>query len=1112
MASNKFAAALQEDTVAPANKFAAALLEPDVPPTNKFAEALAADASTNKFAEALRSSEDLGLPATTIDTPPGRTMGEGEYAAKRTYGVAESALASTLKTPGVILAYGLGKAGFSKLSAKMRAANDALYLTPVSDEVKKEREARAQQFTQAGYWAGIGNEVLEGATDVGAFLLEFGITGKASPSKTYEIWKIAKNSPSFLKNVIQHAAKTGAITTAVTEGDMEEKAKSAMQNIAFGLTGPIANATGATGLTATGVNAGINVMLNSPTYAKTALHAKSFPEWFAQITPQLVLDIGFAATNRGLPKDRQKLMLMKYHKDRVKDMHPKEFLDYMRKLQDAVENPPEQINDLRNAPIKPEHIEEVLGKGAKPAEEAAKPVPEAPIGPQAEGIARPHEIIGKTAKGEDIVVLRATELPSAAPQAEITPKAEELPAEPLKTPVEGEKPSESRKWHPASVQSPLVPELKPGESITGKAYEIGDSIKGKPEEIQKYKDEYARVQQEMETMPKDTKEEIRAFGDSAFKSQFLREVYEKAENTGSAKDRTVEEVKVSEDIAKAQNVPIKTVEAQKEKEVAFAERVVGNKLAPEELSPPQEQTAVQKVVQALKEVRPARREQETIYHKERGERFAKAKEAGRAVEGQHGFYAEKAQLKGEFTKAEFESLKGKINQEDIDTLFKAVAQHPDLSYGETLSARTGLAKLFGEHGGAVPTKGEIILLNKVFPKEFTDALLDKRDIWLKAKEAGMEIANVPRAIMASFDLSFGLRQGVFVAARHPVIFWEAFGKQFSYFGSEKALNALYANIRKDPNFELMKDSKLAFTSTGKDLSQREEVFMSNLAEKIPLLGNVVKASNRAYTGMANKIRTDMFNLMLKNSEKLGLDMRENKDLALEVADYINNATGRGSKLFGKISIERQAVALNAFFFSPRLMASRTTLLNPAYYISASSFVRKEALESLLAFSGSTAAILGLAALSGAKVGTDLRSSDFGKIIVHNTRFDIMGGFQQYLRMTAQLASGQYVSSTTGKKLTLGEGYKPITRLDILMRQIESKEAPIFSFATALLKGQDFAGKPISVPKEVANRFIPMVIADTYQIAKDDPGLLPLSIPALFGVGVQTYDKPKSLFK
>jgi hypothetical protein len=337
---------------------------------------------------------------------------------------------------------------------------------------------------------------------------------------------------------------------------------------------------------------------------------------------------------------------------------------------------------------------------------------------------------------------------------------------------------------------------------------------------------------------------------------------------------------------------------------------------------------------------------------------------------------------------------------------------------------------------------------------------------------------------------------------------------FKQFVSEDAFKVSQDAIATSKYYDLMKQAKLALTDVGTNLSTREESFMSNLAEKIPIIGKGVRASSRAYTGFLNKLRADVFTDLISKAESEGLNPTKNLDLTKQIADFVNTATGRGSKLFGIMDISHSAKILNTLFFSPRLMASRTTLLNPAYYIQLNPFVRKEALKSLLSAGGIALTVLGLSKMAGAEVGSDWRSSDFGKIKIGNTRVDIFAGFQQYMRMLGQLYTGQYVSSTTGKITTLGEGYKPLTRYDILFRQAESKESPIFSFASDLLKGQQFNGQPIDLKSEIASRFIPMVIQDTIDLANDNPNLLPLSALGTLGVGLQTYTQqsktPKSL--
>lgn len=513
-------------------------------------------------------------------------------------------------------------------------------------------------------------------------------------------------------------------------------------------------------------------------------------------------------------------------------------------------------------------------------------------------------------------------------------------------------------------------------------------------------------------------------------------------------------------------------------------------------------TATQKIISALKEATSVRAKQETIYTAERGAKLA----TGLKVEaiiggGEKGFTAKLGALKGELTKVDFTPIREKISTQDIDNLYNGI-KNSTLNEWDKITAGSGLGKLLGHYGTTLPTEGELSLLKEVFPKEFIKTVSDMKPLLQKAGTVIGELTNIPRSIMASFDLSAPFRQGLFTIGRKQ--FWTSFDDMFKAFGSEKAWRGIQEEIAQRPTFGLMKEAKLALTDVKSVLTQREETFMSSWAEKIPLAGKVVRASSRAYVGFLNKLRADVFDNLVENATKLGKNPAGNMDLTKQIANYVNSATGRGS--VG--GLEKAMVTFNGILFSPRLAVSRldllTKTLRPSFYTTLDPFIRKEYLKDLLRLGAISTTILGLAKLGGADVGTERNSSDYGKIIKGNTRIDTWGGFQQYIRMASQLQSGKYVSSTTGKETTLGEGYKPLTRWDIFWRQIESKEAPIISFATDLLKGQDYTGQDINIVQRTAQMFIPMVIGDMYDIAKEDPKLLPISALGIFGVGLQTY--------
>ena len=553
------------------------------------------------------------------------------------------------------------------------------------------------------------------------------------------------------------------------------------------------------------------------------------------------------------------------------------------------------------------------------------------------------------------------------------------------------------------------------------------------------------------------------------------------------------------------------------------------------------QDPLRTVLDALKEAKPLRESLEATRSIEKGERLARTTSVSKR--GEAGYYAERGQLKGEYTKAHFESLRNKIGQKHIDSLFNLVKDSHYLTDWEKISAREGLAKLFGEFGGEVPQRSQLSLLERAFSgvpgasarvtmgrtiaefprsknlgtqaekealaKDFVKTLMDKRDLWTKSKELGIEIANIPKAVMASTDLSAPLRQGLFLIGR-PKQFIPAFVQMFKDFGSEKAFKANQEVIRESPHYDLMERSKLALTEMSGDLNTREEAFIgAQLVEKVPLAGRVIRASNRAYTGFLNKLRADVFSTMMDKANKLGYKPNENVDFTQKVADYINTATGRGRL---PLNLEKVATDLNVAIFSPRLVASRirllTKALNPTFYMKENAFVRKEYLRDLLSTTAFVTSVLSLAHMAGADVGLDPRSSDFAKIKVGNTRIDVGGGFLPYITLAARLLTNKTITGK-GKITKLGEGYKPTTRLSLIGRFGETKESPSVSLASDLLRGTTIMGEKTNIPKAIGSRFVPMVVQDFYDLVKDDPSLLLMGVPGIFGAGVQTYTTKSS---
>jgi len=129
----------------------------------------------------------------------------------------------------------------------------------------------------------------------------------------------------------------------------------------------------------------------------------------------------------------------------------------------------------------------------------------------------------------------------------------------------------------------------------------------------------------------------------------------------------------------------------------------------------------------------------------------------------------------------------------------------------------------------------------------------------------------------------------------------------------------------------------------------------------------------------------------------------------------------------------------------------------------------------------------------------------------NTRIDAAGGFQQYLVLLSRLVTGQVTSSVTDKTTELGKGFKAKTRMGLLYDFGVSKLHPTAKWAWDLLNASEY--KPFNFGDRTAQLYIPMILGDLAQIAREDPSLLPVGLMTGVGWGTQTYEKgqPERVF-
>lgn len=550
--------------------------------------------------------------------------------------------------------------------------------------------------------------------------------------------------------------------------------------------------------------------------------------------------------------------------------------------------------------------------------------------------------------------------------------------------------------------------------------------------------------------------------------------------------------------------PTKLVEPKPSIQKEIIKRTVPEEIPPVLIIKPQlenlDKSLIDDLTGALKEAKPLRGKQEELFTKARAEKIQEVLRHREAIGGEKGFFAELGALKGELPKISFEPLRGKLTQEKVDRLFDIVRQTKVLDDFEKISAQDGLHRMLE---GILPQRAQIDKLSSVFGKNFTEALLQKRPEIEKMVDIGLQLYNLPRSFMAGFgDLSGTLMQNIMFAYRHPLLTAKNFGQELKFFASEKAFQANQKEIIDRPTFELMKRAKINFTELGGMIGKREEQFMASLAENIPIIGSVIKATGRAWTGFLNRMRADVFDLGLENAKNTGVNINDPRFLKT-FGEFVNAGTGRGNLGI----LEKSMPVISQALFSARKLAATFNLINPNFYVRAHPFVRKEALKTWTSFLAGGSSILAIAKMNGAEIGDDPTSADFGKIKIGNTRFNVFGTYQQVAVLLARLYKGSMTSSVTGREIELGEGFKPTTKLDIISRFFETKQHPTLSLIFDSLRGEQALGLPFDLKAETLERFIPMVISDGYDLYKEhgNVGLWGI-FPTMLGLPSQTYGR------
>ena len=406
----------------------------------------------------------------------------------------------------------------------------------------------------------------------------------------------------------------------------------------------------------------------------------------------------------------------------------------------------------------------------------------------------------------------------------------------------------------------------------------------------------------------------------------------------------------------------------------------------------------------------------------------------------------------------------------------------------------------------------------------------------KVGENILKIAGNLKSLKASFDVSFLRQLQTTALAGQKQSFFDALKSGYKvFFGKDGWADTLMADILTRPNALSGR-----YNQFGVEVGIKEEAFpeswISKMVDKTGMI-NLFRRSEEAFNVSIQTARADLFDSMW---EATNGDVKLLKDQ--QVGKVINQLTGRGEMPVLTPKDPSTQRVINNLLFAPKWLASRIKLLTDTHLLFKSGNKITVDGKTVLTPQGLRAkaaifnAILIAFVAAGRRylwgdeveqdtdIGTalDPRSSDFGKIIIGRTRFDLTAGTASLITLASRLWTQE---STTAKGKT-----RPIKTADVLFNFLAGKSSPGLQLATNLQHAirtggefVDYRGKPLKWETEsdwrenLADFLLPISLTsgwlETFKglstIREQDSGYWGMVIGILadfVGVGANTYEK------
>jgi hypothetical protein len=404
---------------------------------------------------------------------------------------------------------------------------------------------------------------------------------------------------------------------------------------------------------------------------------------------------------------------------------------------------------------------------------------------------------------------------------------------------------------------------------------------------------------------------------------------------------------------------------------------------------------------------------------------------------------------------------------------------------------------------------KVIELEKAIAVERYKDQANKLSKWEKAWDKIQNVLGVRRIIQTAVDASIWFRQLAKLTLNPRK--WDI-ARKFIFAGaqsvfSQKNYDRLMYGIHQAPDFEESVKDGIRYNELDSiDPKKQNEMFPKSFVFKIPILRELITASQRIADASLNVARYELYNKYKKELLRKGITRESDPNEYEQMAKLVMNSTGSGNML--EILESRKAEkVMGSLFYGARLMAANMNTLNPIYYVRMPKEVRKMAMKDLASYTTTVIATTLAFAAAGGAVSMDPDDPEFLQVRFNGKVYDFTAGQAAYIRTFLRWVEFGYARAAKSKfEANEAGAFAWRSTLSFFRNKLAPNNAYLINaFVDKNSIGQDFD------PMEIFHVY-PMYADDAYEAAKEDGfvSLLTVLMPNILGIGYSSYYSDKAM--